>query len=127
MSGRQQLSRSQARAGSRQQRGLSLIELMVGITVGMIVVAAASLMMTTQLKEHKLLVLETQLQQDLRAAGDLMLKDMRRAGFWARPQNGVWAEGSFTAPIANPYGSVSSVAAAESGSLECQHSRNLDW
>jgi len=109
----------------RRQRGLSLIELMVGITVGMIVVAAASLMMTSQLKEHKLLVLETQLQQDLRAAGDLILRDLRRAGFWAMPQNGVWAEGSFAAPTPNPYASVISGGNAQNGSLEFQYSRHL--
>ncbi|MCZ8076947.1 MAG: prepilin-type N-terminal cleavage/methylation domain-containing protein [Paucibacter sp.] len=126
MSGKQQLNRDSPRLGGRRQRGLSLIELMVGITVGMIVVAAASLMMTTQLKEHKLLVLETQLQQDLRAAGDLMLKDMRRAGFWAMPQNGVWAEGSFAAPASNPYANVSTTGDAQSGKLEYQYSRHFD-
>lgn len=126
MSCNQQLSRGGLSPTARRQRGLSLIELMVGITVGMIVVAAASLMMTTQLKEHKLLVLETQLQQDLRAAGDLMLKDMRRAGFWAMPQNGVWADGSFAAPVSNPYANVNATGDAQNGQLDYQYSRHFD-
>ena len=80
-------------APPRLQRGLSLVELMVGITVGLIVVAAASLMMTNQVLEHSRLMRETQLQQDLRAVGDLMLRDLRRAGFWATPEVTVWAPG----------------------------------
>lgn len=77
----------------KRQRGFSLIEMMVGLTVGMIVVAGAITMMVNQLADHRRLVLETQVQQDLRAAADLMLRDLRRAGFWVLPQNGVWAAG----------------------------------
>lgn len=91
----------------KAQSGLSLIELMVGIAVGMIVVAAATLMMTSQLSEHRRLTLETQIQQDLRATTDLMLREVRRAGSWSVPQNGVWAPATatqpFVAPVANPY------------------------
>ncbi|MCV2365988.1 prepilin-type N-terminal cleavage/methylation domain-containing protein [Paucibacter sp. DJ1R-11] len=94
-------------SSKRGQTGLSLIELMVGITVGMIVVAGASLMMTNQVAEHRRLTLETQIQQDLRATADLMLKEVRRAGSWAVPQNGLWAPAAagspFVAPVANPY------------------------
>lgn len=78
---------------SHRQRGFSLIEMMVGLTVGMIIVAGAIMMMTNQLADHRRLVLETQVQQDLRAAADLMLRDLRRAGFWTLPENGVWAAG----------------------------------
>lgn len=77
----------------QRQRGLSLIEMMVGLTVGMIVTAGAVMMATHQLADHRRLVLETQVQQDLRAAADLLLRDIRRAGFWVLPENGVWAEG----------------------------------
>lgn len=88
-----------------RQRGLSLVELMVGITVGMIVVAGASLMMTNQITEHRRLVLETQVQQDLRAAADLMLRDLRRVGFWATHEDGVWASGA-SAAASSPYGAT---------------------
>ena len=64
------------------QRGLSMIEMMVGIAIGLIVVAAASLMMTNQVVENNRLMQETQLQQDLRATADLMLHDLRRAGYF---------------------------------------------
>lgn len=91
-----------AHRGSRsRQGGLSLVELMVGITVGMIIVAGASTMMVNQIDEHRRLTLETQIQQDLRAAADLMLRDLRRSGYRAQAFQSVWAP---TAPVtANPY------------------------
>lgn len=63
----------------RHQRGLSLVELMVGVAIGLIVVAAASLMLGTQLADNRRLLLETQLQQDLRATMDIIARQLRRA------------------------------------------------
>ena len=68
------------RTGRRVQSGMSIVELMVGVAVGLIVVAAAALLMTSQLVENRRLLMETQLQQDLRAAADIMTRDLRRAG-----------------------------------------------
>lgn len=65
----------------RATRGMSLVELMVGIAIGLIVVAAAVLTTTTQLRDNRLLLLETQLQQDLRASTDIIARELRRAGF----------------------------------------------
>jgi prepilin-type N-terminal cleavage/methylation domain-containing protein len=66
-------------------RGLSLIELMVGITIGLIVVAGATLMAATQISDNRRLLLETQVQQDLRAAADIITREVRRTGMirWA--------------------------------------------
>lgn len=64
----------------RQQAGLSIVELMVGIAIGLIVVAAATVMVSTQLSENRRLLLETQLQQDLRATADIVTRELRRAG-----------------------------------------------
>ena len=81
------------RMNRRGQRGLGLVEMMVGLTIGLIVTAGAIMLTTNQLADHRRLVLETQVQQDLRAAADLMLRELRRTGFWVLPQNGVWASG----------------------------------
>ena len=97
----------------RRQRRLSMVELMVGITIGLIIVAAASMMMVNQIKEHRALTLETQIQQDLRAATDLMLRDLRRAGFWAAPEGQVWAPGQ-AATGSNPYASTAGCSAQNS-------------
>lgn len=63
-----------------RQRGLTLVELMVGVAVGLIVVAAATLLVTTQLGENRRLLLEAQVNQDLRAATDIVTRELRRAG-----------------------------------------------
>jgi type II secretory pathway component PulJ len=65
--------------------------LMVGITVGLIVAAGASMVAVNQINEHRRLMLETQIQQDLRAAADLIQQDLRRAGFRGLPEQGVWS------------------------------------
>ncbi|MFT7773232.1 PilW family protein [Roseateles sp.] len=72
------------------QRGIGLVELMVGITVGLIVAAGASMVAVRQITEHRRLMLEIQIQQDLRVAADLLQQDLRRAGFRGLPANGVW-------------------------------------
>jgi type IV pilus assembly protein PilW len=76
------------------QQGLGLVELMVGITIGLIVAAGASVVAVNQITEHRRLMLETQVQQDLRAAADLLQLDMRRAGYRGEAQLGVWAPAS---------------------------------
>ncbi|EHR70436.1 prepilin-type N-terminal cleavage/methylation domain-containing protein [Burkholderiales bacterium JOSHI_001] len=88
-----------------RQRGLTLVELMVGLAVGMFVVAGASLVVGSQLGDNRRLMLETQVQQDLRAAADLVARDLRRAGHWVNAQNGIGAP--TVAAVVNPYGSVS--------------------
>lgn len=67
-------------AVAARQRGLSLVELMVGIAVGLFVVAGASFLVTSQLSENRRLLLETQLQQDLRATADIITRELRRSG-----------------------------------------------
>ena len=64
---------------------MSLVELMVGITIGLFIVAAASLLVSNQLVDNRRLLLETQLQQDMRATMDIMSRQLRRAG--ARREN----------------------------------------
>lgn len=63
----------------RLQRGMSLVELMVGIAVGLFVVAAAATLVANQLGDNRKLLLETQLQQDLRASMDIITRQLRRA------------------------------------------------
>ncbi len=61
---------------------MSLVELMVGVTIGLFIVAAATLLVGNQLTDNRRLLLETQLQQDMRASMDIMTRQIRRAGLW---------------------------------------------
>lgn len=86
-----------------RQRGLSLVELMVGIAVGLFIVAASTMLVSTQLAENRRLLVETQIQQDLRATADIITRELRRAGAWGNAvdsRNGIWSE-STTSPVAN--------------------------
>lgn len=92
-------------SGHRPRRvaaGLSLVELMVGIAVGLMVVAAASYVAVNQITDNRRLLLETQVQQDLRATADLIARDLRRAGYWGAAQSGVWFKDG-PAVASNPY------------------------
>lgn len=73
------------------QRGLSLVEMMVGVAVGLFIVAGAALLASSQLGENRRLLLETQVQQDLRAAADLITRELRRTGFISASQDLVWS------------------------------------
>ena len=84
----------------RPVRGLSIVELMVGIAVGMFVLAGASLLASSQLSDNRQLLLETQVQQDLRATADLIARELRRGGYWANAGSTVWPA---AAPAVNPY------------------------
>ncbi|MFO1226186.1 MAG: prepilin-type N-terminal cleavage/methylation domain-containing protein [Roseateles sp.] len=78
----------------KRQLGLTLVELMVGITVGLIVTAGASLMAVNQISEHRRITIEVQMQQDLRIIAELIAQEVRRAGFRAWGELGVWAPGT---------------------------------
>lgn len=96
------MPRSNFRAArSASQRGLSLVEMMVGIAVGLFIVAGASVVVTTQLSDNRRLLLETQVQQDLRATADIITRELRRAGAVENAEVHVWG----------PAGSVSSAHA----------------
>jgi type IV pilus assembly protein PilW len=103
-----QLKRRTPSLGGRQ-RGLSLVELMVGVVVSLFVVAAATLLMSTQMTDNRRLLLETQIQQDLRATADIVAKELRRSSFWGGHASGVPAPAVGTV-VANPSRTLSFVS-----------------
>ena len=62
-------------------RGLSIVELLVGIAVGLFVLAGAAMVATNQITDNRRLLLETQIQQDMRTAMDIIVRDIRRSGY----------------------------------------------
>lgn len=90
-------------ARARVGRGLSIVELMIGIAIGLFIVAGATLMLTTQLGDNRRLLLEAQIQQDMRAAADMISRDIRRAGYWAQSYRQVWP---VAGALTNPYNRI---------------------
>ena len=95
--------RSATVARPRRQRGLSIVELMVGVAIGLFVVAAATMLVSTNLSDNRRLMLETQVDQDLRASADIITRELRRAGHWAKARDGVWFADNVAAVRDNPY------------------------
>lgn len=87
---------------SRCQRGLSIVELLVGVAVGMLVVGGAVKLFVDNLTNNRRMLVETRVNQDLRAAADLIARDLRRAGYWRNAVAGVSSDPAVPAAL-NPY------------------------
>jgi prepilin peptidase dependent protein B len=85
-------------------RGLSLVELMVGLALGLFIVATALFLLSEHLRENRSLLLQARLQQDLRTTLDLMSRHLHRAGHWGTPQAAIWQADS--AAQTNPYAAL---------------------
>lgn len=86
-----------------EQTGLGLVELMVSLALGLFIVAVAMGLLLSQLKEQHRRLLDTRLQQELRAGLVLIEADLRRAGRWGTAEQGLWQATSSAALPANPY------------------------
>lgn len=109
-------------ATSSRQHGLSIVELMIGIAIGLFIVAGATLMLTTQLGDNRRLLLEAQIQQDMRAAADMITRDIRRAGYWAQSYRQVWPGAG---ALASPYSRIVPNA-APLGTDSIEYDRSTD-
>lgn len=69
----------------QHQRGISLVELMVGLLVSLVVLWGISVVYLNTSATGKTAQAVTQLNQDLRAMMDIMVADIRRAGTWNPP------------------------------------------
>lgn len=110
-------------AGCRQ-RGMSLVELMVGIAVGLFVVAAAATLVATQLTENRKVQLELQVQQDLRATADIITRELRRAASLAgmgESADKAWQPGTAWFPN---YNAPATPASGVSGDIEFKQARS---
>lgn len=102
-------------------RGFTLVELLVGLALALLVVAGGGVLLTSQIREHRALVLEARLMQDLRTAADVVARDLRRAGYWGDAGAGVWSP---AAPgRANPYTALAPDGAA-SDAASLRYSRD---
>ncbi len=68
----------------RGSAGFSLVELMVGIAVGLVVLVGLSSVYVNSVRGGRTTTAANQLNQEMRALMDIMVNDLRRAGYWAR-------------------------------------------
>ncbi len=67
----------------RREAGLSLVELMVGLTLGLILMAAIVSLYVNTVRGSSDTLKMAKLNQDLRAAMSIMVADIRRAGYYS--------------------------------------------
>lgn len=106
-----------------RQRGLSMVELMIGVALGMFLVAGAVTVFVTHLSNSRNLLVEARVNQDLRAAADVISRDLRRAGYWDNALSGVIAAGAAGATVANPHSAITMTGTTQ---VEYTFSRNAD-
>lgn len=66
-----------------RQRGLSIVELLVGAAVGLIVIAGAGAVYVNTSRGGLDSQRQMRLTQEIRAVVDIMAQDVRRSGYWA--------------------------------------------
>ena len=95
-------SRSASPAHGRGQRGLSLIELMVAITIGMLVVAALLALFVNITRTNNEMSKANRQIENGRFAIQILQGDLQHAGFWGRLGYSMPPAPSFPAPTAIP-------------------------
>ena len=96
---------------------------MIGITIGLFILAGASLVMTSQISDNRRLLLDMQVQQDLRAVSSLIVRDVRRANYYGLAHRKIWPS-DLTQTTTNPYAGI--LPASSDGSSSLQYDRSLD-
>ena len=86
---------------SKHQSGVTMIELMIGIVVGLIVLWGLSTVYVNTARGTRTNSAVNALNQDLRAVMDIMVGDIRRAGYWNTVVEGTNPFTTVAAPIRN--------------------------
>lgn len=111
------------RFNTKNQFGYSLVELMVGITIGLFIVAATSLMISTQLSGNRRMLLETQLNQDLRATADIITRELRRASYAPNAANEIWFDKKSALVAENIFGTVTPSSGIDISDIQFKYNR----
>lgn len=93
---------SQALTWRALQRGMTLVELMVAIVIGLFITVVAIKVAVDRLTGDRAHIAEVRVNQNLRAAADVIARELRRAGYWDGALSGVFKNDG-TVPVANPY------------------------
>lgn len=81
---------------SASQKGLSLVELMVGVVVGLFVILSATAIYLNATKASRDSIRANRLNQDVRTIMDVIAADIRRSGYWGKVEVGTAVSNPFT-------------------------------
>ncbi len=79
-----------------RQHGLSIVELMVGVLVGMLIFAGAIHVYVSTIGSSDITLKAAKLNQEMRSIMHMMADELRRAGYWSGSVAGVGATNPFT-------------------------------
>lgn len=106
-------SRGEARGRpAARQRGVSLTELMIGLTIGLIALTGTLGLFSNHLRSNNELMRTTRLNNELRGAMDMIVRDLRRASYWGDAVSGVWYP-NIPALLDNPFLALDTATAGE--------------
>lgn len=90
-----------------KQQGLTLIEMMIAIVIGLIVSGITITLFLTTLRANNDDMKMIRLNQEMRAIMNIMVRDLRRADYWAgttaSPFEVTWLDGTSPNPITFSY------------------------
>ena len=91
-----------------RQRGVSLVEILVSMTLGLFLLLGLTTFMANTLVSDSRTMLMSRLDQEMRSAMILMVREVRRAGYWGNPSLtlGPWTGAGAGATYANPFSAV---------------------
>ena len=84
---------------SRRQRGVTLVELMIGITLGLFVMAGVTTVYIATIKTSAQTIKATRLNQEIRTVMSVLSSEVRRAGYWNAVVTGI----GNLATVPNPF------------------------
>lgn len=104
-------------------RGFSLVEFMVGTALGAWLLLGAIQLIGQHGASYRAQVRELRLNQELRAAADVMASDLKRAGHWSGALQ-AWAPGADMQTQTNPFAAVAVDSTLPSDWIEYSYDRS---
>lgn len=102
-----------------RQTGASIVALMVGIAIGLFILAGSLMLYTSHVQNNRALMQSMRLNQELRAVADLVARDLKRAGHWKNAVAGIASESA--AGAINVYTSIENVGTPNAAELSYKY------
>lgn len=107
----------------RNQRGISLTELMVSLSIGILLMLGLTTFMSGTAASNSSAIKTIQFNQEIRAAMTMMVRDIRRSGYWGSPSyaTGALSGVGYGTSYSNPFASVNT---ATNGCILYRYDKN---